>query len=86
MLDAGVKTCGVDQGMPALVAEDAAQIAANEEHLLLYGYTGREVEGEKLRLIPGHCSSTVNQQDKIYLVDGEQVVGRLLITARKMGR
>ena len=86
MLDAGVKTCGVDQGMPALVAEEAAQIAANEEHLLLYGYTGREVEGEKLRLIPGHCCSTVNLHDKIYLVDGEQVVGRLQITARMMGR
>ena len=86
MLDAGVKTCGVDQGMPALVAEEAAQIAANEEHLLLYGYTGREVEGEKLRLIPGHCCSTVNLHDKIYLVDGEQVVGRLPVTGRHMGR
>jgi D-serine deaminase-like pyridoxal phosphate-dependent protein len=86
MLDAGVKTCGVDQGMPALVAEEAAQIAANEEHLLLYGYTGREVEGEKLRLIPGHCCSTVNLHDKIYLVDGERVVGRLPVTGRHMGR
>jgi 3-hydroxy-D-aspartate aldolase len=86
MLDAGVKTCGVDQGMPALVAEEAAQIAANEEHLLLYGYTGREAEGEKLRLIPGHCCSTVNLHDKIYLVDGERVVGRLPVTGRHMGR
>jgi D-serine deaminase-like pyridoxal phosphate-dependent protein len=86
MLDAGVKTCGVDQGMPALVAEEAAQIAANEEHLLLYGYTGREAEGEKLRLIPGHCCSTVNLHDKIYLVDGERVIGRLPVTGRHMGR
>ena len=86
MLDAGVKTCGMDQGEPALVTGTAQRIAANEEHIQLHGYTGSETVGDQLRLIPGHCCSTVNLHDKIYLVDGEKVVGRLLITARKMGR
>ena len=86
ILDAGVKTCGVDQGMPVLAEGEAQEIAANEEHLLLWGYEGNKALGEKLRLIPGHCCSTVNLHDKIYLVDGEKVVDRLLITARKIGR
>ena len=86
ILDAGVKTCGVDQGMPALVEGEAAEIAANEEHLQLRGYTETKNLGDKVRLIPGHCCSTVNLHDKIYLVDGDKVVDRLLITARKTGR
>ena len=85
ILDAGVKTCGVDQGMPALV-EGTAEIAANEEHLQLRGYSENKKLGDKIRLIPGHCCSTVNLHDKIYLVDGDKVVDRLLITARKIGR
>ena len=86
MLDAGVKTCGMDQGEPALVTGTAQRIAANEEHIQLHGYTGSETGGEQLRLIPGHCCSTVNLHDKIYLVDGERVIGRLPVTGRHMGR
>ena len=85
ILDAGVKTCGVDQGMPAL-AEGTAQIAANEEHLQLRNYSEVKKLGDKIRLIPGHCCSTVNLHDKIYLVDGDKVVDRILVTARKIGR
>ena len=85
ILDAGVKTCGVDQGMPAL-AEGTAQIAANEEHLQLRGYSEEKRLGDKIRLIPGHCCSTVNLHDKIYLVDGEKVVDRISVTARMIGR
>lgn len=86
ILDAGVKTCGMDQGVPALAEGAAEQIAANEEHLQLRGYKGTKTLGEKLRLIPGHCCSTVNLHDKLYLVDGERVVDRLPITARMIGR
>ena len=86
ILDAGVKTCGVDQGMPALAEGETGEIAANEEHLQLRGYTGTKKLGDKVRLIPGHCCSTVNLHDKIYMVDGDRVVDRLLITARKIGR
>ena len=42
--------------------------------------------GEKLLLIPGHCCSTVNLHDKIYLIDGDKVVGRMAVTARGIGR
>ena len=86
IVDAGVKTCGIDQGMPALLEGEAEHIAANEEHIQLHGYTGTKTVGEKLCLIPGHCCSTINLHDKIYLVDGEKVIDRIPVTARTIGR
>lgn len=86
VVDAGVKTCGVDQGMPALTEGTLHHIVASEEHFQLHGYTGTKTVGETLRLIPGHCCSTINLHDKLYLVDGEKVVDRIPITARKIGR
>ena len=86
VVDAGVKTCGVDQGMPAPECGQVQKIVDSEEHFQLHGYTESVQVGEKLRLIPAHCCSTVNLHDKIYLVDGDQVIDRLLVTARGIGR
>lgn len=86
VVDAGVKTCGTDQGMPALYSGSTCEIVASEEHFQLHNYTENTAVGEKIRLIPSHCCSTVNLYDKIYLVDGETVVDRILITARGMGK
>lgn len=86
VLDAGVKTCGVDQGMPKPVEGRVEYIKASEEHFQLHNWD-REVQlGERVRLIPAHCCSTVNLHDKIYLVDGDKVVDRIPITARGIGR
>ena len=86
VVDAGVKTCGVDQGMPALLEGCAEEITASEEHFQIHGYTEAKKVGDKLLLIPGHCCSTVNLHDKIYLVDGEKVIDRIPVTARTIGR
>jgi len=86
VVDAGVKTCGTDQGMPALQQGAVSEIVASEEHFQLHGYTEQTAVGEKIRLIPAHCCSTVNLYDKIYLVDGDTVVDRILITAKGIGR
>jgi len=86
LLDAGVKTCGMDQGMPVPKDGAAAQVLANEEHIHLRGYSLTTKIGDKVLLIPGHCCSTVNLHDKIYLVDGEKVIDRIPITARGIGR
>ena len=86
VLDAGVKTCGVDQGMPVPLEECAEQIVASEEHFQLHGYSEEKTVGDRIRLIPGHCCSTINLHDKLYLVDGEKVVDRIPITARTIGR
>lgn len=86
VVDAGVKSCGVDQGMPIPQKGSIDKIVASEEHFQLHGYSERVRVGEKLRLIPAHCCSTVNLHDKIYLVDGENVIDRILVTARGIGR
>ena len=86
VVDAGVKTCGIDQGMPALRKGSTSEIVASEEHFQLHDYTESTAIGEKILLIPAHCCSTVNLHDKIYLVDGDTVVDRMLITARGIGR
>jgi D-serine deaminase-like pyridoxal phosphate-dependent protein len=86
VVDAGVKTCGVDQGMPVPREGTVREIVASEEHFQLHGYSEEKAPGEKLLLIPGHCCSTMNLHDKVYLVDGDQVLCRLPITARGIGR
>ncbi len=86
VVDAGVKTCGVDQGMPVPVDGTVKEIVASEEHFQLHGYTGKAQVGDKMRLIPGHCCSTINLHDKIYVVDGEKVIARIPVTARCIGR
>ena len=86
VVDAGVKTCGVDQGMPVVTEGSVDHIVASEEHFQLHGFSGKVALGEKLRLIPGHCCSTVNLHDKIYVVDGDRVIDRIPVTARGVGR
>ena len=86
VLDAGVKTCGTDQGMPTPVGGTAAEIISSEEHFQLHGFTAEVKPGDKVLLIPGHCCSTVNLHDKIYLIEGDTVVGRIPVTARGIGR
>ena len=86
VVDSGVKTCGTDQGLPKPLRGSVDEIVASEEHFQLHNYTEKTAVGEKMFLVPAHCCSTVNLHDKIYLVDGETVVDRILITAKGIGR
>ena len=86
VVDAGVKTCGVDQGMPGILNNEAEEIVASEEHFQLHGLKNEVNLGDKIMLIPGHCCSTVNLHDKIYVVNNGKVVDRIQITARGCGK
>ncbi len=86
VVDAGVKTCGTDQGMPVPYKGYASEIVASEEHFQIHNYTEKVKVGEKMLLIPAHCCSTVNLYDKIYLIDGDKVVDRIPITAKGFGK
>lgn len=86
VVDAGVKTCGTDQGMPVPRDGHADTIVASEEHFQLHNYNAETSVGEKMYLIPAHCCSTINLYDKIYLVDGDTIVDRILVTAKGIGR
>ena len=86
VLDVGVKGLGVDQDAPAvrrLNGEEVfARTEANEEHLKLFDPSVRLSVGEKVLVTPGHCCSTVNLYDRMYLFRGDFVIDRLNITAR----
>lgn len=87
VLDAGVKSLGMDQGNPLCLTMDGTRVLCdrmdiNEEHLKLFGPQKNLAIGEKVLLIPGHCCSTVNLHDKIYLFRGGQIVDRLPVTSR----
>ena len=86
VVDAGVKTCGVDQGMPKIVGNRAKEIVASEEHFQLHHLEKNMEKGEKLLLIPGHCCSTINLHDRIYLVEDGKVLDRIMITGRGYGK
>ena len=85
-VDAGVKTCGIDQGMPKPVDIETTEIVASEEHFQLHNPSKNLRVGDKIALIPAHCCSTVNLHDKIYLVEDGKVVDRIEVTARVCGR
>lgn len=82
VVDAGVKSCGVDQGMPHPVGFTVSRVVDSEEHLQLHDPSKQLKVGDKILLIPAHCCSTVNLHDRIYLVDGDKVVDRLQVSAR----
>ncbi len=86
VVDAGVKTCGIDQGMPIPADGTVGEIVASEEHFQLHNYSEHVKTGDKIRLVPGHCCSTVNLHDKIYLIEGDKVIARIPVTARGIGR
>lgn len=86
VVDSGVKTCGVDQGMPTVQGCQPDHIVASEEHFQLHGVKESVNIGDKLLLIPGHCCSTVNLHDRIYIVRGDQVVDRIPVTGRGYGK
>ena len=86
VIDAGVKTCGTDQGMPVPYKGNASEIVASEEHFQIHNYSEKTEVGDKILMVPAHCCSTVNLYDKIYLIDGDKVIDRIPITAKGIGR
>lgn len=86
VVDAGVKSCGVDQGMPLPVGFSAERIDACEEHFQIIRPDRELCVGEKILLIPAHCCSTVNLYDKLYMTKNGKVSARLFVSARGCSR
>ncbi|MCR4712499.1 MAG: DSD1 family PLP-dependent enzyme [Clostridia bacterium] len=85
--DAGMKSLGVDQGAPLFCDYPKARVDMSEEHCAAYFEDGAKPQemkkaGDKICLIPGHCCTTINLHDFIYLVKGDEVVGRIPVTSR----
>lgn len=79
--DAGMKSLGVDQGGPVFVDFPVEYVEMSEEHSAVYCKNNLKV-GDKILLIPGHCCTTMNLQDKVYLVRNEEVIDRIHIDSR----
>ena len=91
VLDAGVKSLGVEQDEPWVVKLDGTPVEfekteVNEEHLKLWNPVTDLAMGEKVLVIPGHCCSTVNLHNKIYLFRDGKIVDRLTVSARGCSR
>ena len=86
VVDAGVKTVGVDQGLPTFKGITCTEIVASEEHFQLHNPDKKLKIGDKILLVPGHCCSTNNLHDKIYAVSGEDVVAVWSVDGRGIGR
>lgn len=82
MLDGGVKSLSMDQASPVFPALPDAEIIFSEEHTTLLARDTGLKPGDKVRCIPGHCCTTMNIHDRIYLVDGDDVVDVWPITSR----
>ena len=86
ILDVGIKGLGADQDLPDILDRDGNEISGrielHEEHLLLYDSGWKPSVGEKAFVIPGHCCSTVNLYDNLYLFSGDSVTERIPVTAR----
>ena len=81
VVDGGMKTISSDQKMPAFRDYPNATVNLSEEHSTIPNPGGLKV-GDRLMMIPGHCCTTINLHDYIYLYRGNKVVDRIPVTSR----
>lgn len=80
--DTGVKSLGMDQGDPVFLdVPKESEISMSEEHGAVYCEHNFKIN-DKLRYIPGHCCTTVNMFNEIYVIDGDEVIDRWEVTSR----
>jgi D-serine deaminase-like pyridoxal phosphate-dependent protein len=87
ILDCGSKTLAGDHGTPALLdLPPADRMGLSEEHSTWRYEQGapRVQIGDKVRVIPGHCCSTVNLHNSYTVIQGEKVVDSWPILAARM--
>lgn len=80
--DGGVKSLGMDQGDPVFVGYEGLPIVMSEEHGQVEAVGHNAKVGDKLRYIPGHCCTTINLHDTLYVIDGDEVVDIWTVTSR----
>jgi D-serine deaminase-like pyridoxal phosphate-dependent protein len=74
VLNAGLKALGMDHGDPTVV--DAGRCwFVSDEHITFGPADGTTVKvGDKVRVIPAHVDPTIAYHERMYVIDGEQVV------------
>jgi D-serine deaminase-like pyridoxal phosphate-dependent protein len=68
--DCGLKALGMDHGNPTI--EGAEVWFCSDEHLTFAGQVVRV--GDRVRVLPSHVDPTVAYHERMYIVDGEDVL------------
>lgn len=80
--DAGAKCMGADHGEILCPQLPGAAVNLSEEHSA-FSFSNHGLQpGDKVRLIPGHCCTTMNLNDVFYFVREERVLDCLPVTSR----
>ncbi len=77
--DCGLKALGMDHGNPSV--ERAEVWFCSDEHLTLAPQDVAQV-GDRVRVIPAHVDPTVAYHDRLYVVDGEDVMDAWAVDLR----
>ena len=84
--DAGLKAVSSDHGPPRVADAPGATFEfGGDEHGVIRMQDGSDVPlavGDKLRLVPGHCDTTVNLHDQYMVMEGDDIVDVWPIAAR----
>ncbi|NCB29963.1 MAG: hypothetical protein EOM66_00970 [Clostridia bacterium] len=87
ILDAGVKGISTDQTAPLLADYPEVAFRVSEEHCTIHDKALASFKiGDRCKLIPGHCCTTMNLYDRIFLVKGEKVMDCIPVTGRGKSR
>ncbi len=70
--DAGLKAFGMDHGPPSWPAGEVA--FCSDEHTTLHDPEGTLAAGDRMRLLPGHLDPTVARHERLWVVDGDNVI------------
>ena len=82
VVDCGVKTMTMDQYPPYFPAFPGAQLNFSEEHTTIPVREHGLKPGDKLLYVPGHCCTTINTFDKVFVAENGEVVDCWDITSR----
>jgi D-threonine aldolase len=73
VLDGGLKSLGMDHGDPTVV--DAGDCWFVSDEHITFGYGERRPRvGDRVRVLPAHVDPTVAMHERMYVVDGNDVV------------
>ena len=79
--DCGLKAMGMDHGNPTVADPGGSVWYVADEHLVFSTDTPLAV-GDRVRVIPGHVDPTVAYHERMYVVDGENVVDEWAVDMR----
>jgi D-serine deaminase-like pyridoxal phosphate-dependent protein len=87
VIDAGIKTVGVDYTTPRIAGDLATVRRAAEEHMICEAAAGCALRvGDQVQVIPGYCPTTINLHDVFHVIEDGVVVEVWPVLARGPGR